>query len=318
MRCSHPSRPTSRMNLCARSSRSSLGTPRSSRPNATFASTVSHGKRAMFWKTIARSGPGPRTGVPSMRTSPASMGTSPAIARSSVVFPHPDGPMIVRNSFSLMARLMSCSASTSSFPFRPGKILRTPISLITASLTPDPGRGDPRSRPALESAGHVDEHERLDHDQYDHRVEPVVFEDPPEPQDEVADPDRHHQELHDHHARDRAAEPDPYAGHDRRERGRQQHATPDLPLGRAEAARHLEERDVDLTYAGAAVDDDHRDGEQRHEDHARCEGESERHEKERNERRHGGDDEDVHVHVGELLRAAETPHGESDRDTQGH
>src|SRR5206468_3317434 len=44
------------------------------------------------WKTIATLRRGTLTRVPSMSTLPSSRGTRPCIARSSVVFPHPDGP----------------------------------------------------------------------------------------------------------------------------------------------------------------------------------------------------------------------------------
>ncbi len=71
---SKPSRPTKAMASRAFLSLSSLGSPRASRPKATFSNTVSHGKRAKLWKTMAIPSTGPSTRFPLKRTSPSSGG----------------------------------------------------------------------------------------------------------------------------------------------------------------------------------------------------------------------------------------------------
>ena len=95
-------------------SRFCLDMPAISRPNATLSRTLIQGSSAKLWKTIARSGPGPRTGWPLTLISPSSQRSRPAISRSRVVLPHPEGPRIVRNSLSWTVRLRSLRARTGS------------------------------------------------------------------------------------------------------------------------------------------------------------------------------------------------------------
>jgi hypothetical protein len=61
-------------------------------PKATLSLTVSHGTSRKDWNTNPISGPG-LGGRPETRMLPWSGSTNPFTIRSSVVFPHPDGPM---------------------------------------------------------------------------------------------------------------------------------------------------------------------------------------------------------------------------------
>jgi len=79
-------------------------------------STFSHGRSAKFWKTIADFWCGPVTRAPSMVMRPSVGLTSPPTARISVVFPQPEGPMTVMNSFFLIVRLTSFRATVSPRP----------------------------------------------------------------------------------------------------------------------------------------------------------------------------------------------------------
>ncbi len=74
--------------------------PRIRSAKATFSATVSQGKSASSWKTIARSRPVRRWPVPSMVTVPSGRldETGPAATERSVVFPHPDRPVSTTNS----------------------------------------------------------------------------------------------------------------------------------------------------------------------------------------------------------------------------
>src|SRR5690606_29058762 len=64
---------------------------------------------------MPRSAPGPSLGRPSMSTVPSVASSSPARMRSNVDFPHPDGPISVRNSWLPISRWMSLSAVNSDF-----------------------------------------------------------------------------------------------------------------------------------------------------------------------------------------------------------
>lgn len=101
---SKPSRPTRAMASRALRSLSALGRPRASRPRATFSRTVSQGKRAKLWKTMAMPSMGPSTRWPLKRTSPSSGGMRPARMRKSVLFPPPERPRRATISPSLTSR----------------------------------------------------------------------------------------------------------------------------------------------------------------------------------------------------------------------
>src|SRR5690242_3621798 len=75
---------------------------------------------------MPRSGPGTATGAPSSRTRPVVGRSSPATMRSSVDFPHPDGPRIVMKSLSLTRSVVGSSARVGAPPRTPGKVRLTP------------------------------------------------------------------------------------------------------------------------------------------------------------------------------------------------
>jgi hypothetical protein len=92
---SNPLRPTLSRAATARASRSLLVMPRSLSGRATLASAVAHGIRVGSWKTKPRSVPA----SPLAHSIEPPVGrVRPAISRSSVDFPHPDGPSTLRNS----------------------------------------------------------------------------------------------------------------------------------------------------------------------------------------------------------------------------
>src|SRR5688572_1932226 len=95
-----------------RSWRSDRLIPAIFRPNSMFCSAVSQGNSPWSWKTIARSGPGLLTGLPSSVTVPPSALIMPAATFSSVLLPHPLGPTTTTNSPGSQVRLTSRSAWT--------------------------------------------------------------------------------------------------------------------------------------------------------------------------------------------------------------
>src|SRR5438552_1810650 len=103
---SYPESPTRPMYLSAFLSRSRSGSPLASSPTATLSMTVSHGKRAKDWNTIAARVLTPFSRRPPTRTVPAEGRSTPATMRRSVLLPHPDGPTRERNSPSRTSRSM--------------------------------------------------------------------------------------------------------------------------------------------------------------------------------------------------------------------
>src|SRR3989442_6423644 len=81
-----------------------------------FCVTVSHGKRAEDWKTIATCGLSARMGDPSNNTWPVVAPSSPTMMRSSVDFPHPEGPTTQTKSRSASSNRTK-SRTLNSFPF---------------------------------------------------------------------------------------------------------------------------------------------------------------------------------------------------------
>src|SRR5215831_13155946 len=97
-----------------------------------FLRTVICGYSAYDWKTMER----PRfaaarleTSLPSMMMRPAVTSSSPAMRRSSVDFPHPDGPTKTTNEPSSMSR------STPWMTTVLANVLRTPSSLMLPITT---------------------------------------------------------------------------------------------------------------------------------------------------------------------------------------
>ena len=82
------------------------GRPRASSPTATFSITVSHGKRAKDWNTIAVRVFTPFSGRPPTRTVPAEGRSTPVTMRRIVLLPQPEGPTRERNSPSRTSRSM--------------------------------------------------------------------------------------------------------------------------------------------------------------------------------------------------------------------
>ena len=92
---------TSSSSSPARRRRSSFGTPRHSRPKATFSQTGISGNSARFWKISAvgrRFGPTPVIGSPPIAIVPVDGSRKPEIIRRIVVLPQPEGPRIEKNS----------------------------------------------------------------------------------------------------------------------------------------------------------------------------------------------------------------------------
>ncbi len=71
---------------------SSSGTPLARGPISTLSRTLSHGKRAKLWKTIATSSAGPSTGLPEIVTLPLVGWVRPEMMRRSVDLPEPERP----------------------------------------------------------------------------------------------------------------------------------------------------------------------------------------------------------------------------------
>ena len=86
------------------------------RPKATFSNTLRWGNRAYRWNTVFTARWWGGTSfilTPSNKTSPAVGDRNPPMIRSVVVLPHPLGPSSVRNSLSLIYRLMWSSTTSS-------------------------------------------------------------------------------------------------------------------------------------------------------------------------------------------------------------
>src|SRR5881409_2996368 len=115
-----------------------------------FWATVYQGKSAYSWKTTARSQPGSVISPPPTRSSPRVGRSKPARRLSSVVLPHPLGPMMEKNSLFSTWKLTSCSARTGS-PLIETCTLLTSLTLTcaishewpgTRSLPEKPGQSD--------------------------------------------------------------------------------------------------------------------------------------------------------------------------------
>ena len=86
------------------------------RPKATFSNTLRCGNRAYRWNTVLTVRLWGGTSLiltPSNNTSPEVGDKNPPMMRSVVVLPHPLGPSSVRNSLSLIYRLMWSSTTSS-------------------------------------------------------------------------------------------------------------------------------------------------------------------------------------------------------------
>src|SRR6516225_4822327 len=118
----------------ARTRRSSGCTPRASSPLSTLARTVSQGRRAKLWKTIATPGLAPVSGLPRYVTIPELGAMSPAMQRSRVDFPDPDLPRRATISPACRVRLMS-SRTGIGLPSGVVKFLWTALtSMITSPV----------------------------------------------------------------------------------------------------------------------------------------------------------------------------------------
>src|SRR6266571_5346512 len=112
---SNPVRPTASMNFRARVCRAGNGTFCASSPSSTFCVTVSQGKSANDWNTIATWGLSARIGWPSKSTSPDVGFSRPTMIRRSVDLPDPDGPTTQTKSCSASSKRMR-SRILNSFP----------------------------------------------------------------------------------------------------------------------------------------------------------------------------------------------------------
>src|SRR6266540_6244627 len=112
---SNPVSPTASMNFRARVCRAGNGTFCASSPSSTFCVTVSQGKRANDWNTIATWGLSARIGWPSKSTSPDVGFSRPTRIRRRVDLPDPDGPTTQTKSDSASSKRMR-SRILNSFP----------------------------------------------------------------------------------------------------------------------------------------------------------------------------------------------------------
>src|SRR6266511_2667423 len=143
--------PTASSDLRARSSCPALVTPWNTMPSLTFSITEHHGNSAFSWNTKAISrGNGARTTLPPTSTTPRIGISSPPIMLSSVLLPHPLGPIRQSNSPRWMSRLVLSSART--WNASPGSPNSCETSLIRTATLPGvmPGRlPQPRCAPLL-------------------------------------------------------------------------------------------------------------------------------------------------------------------------
>lgn len=112
---------------------------------------------------MPRSRPGPLISTPFISALPPEGSSSPAKIRSSVDFPHPEGPTMQTNSFSFTERLTSKRAATS-LPRSDAKCLPKPSILrrLLSFIIPSPVQTLPLKRAALHQ--HED---RVDQDPHD-------------------------------------------------------------------------------------------------------------------------------------------------------
>ena len=125
------------MAASARVRRSGSAMPRASRPISTLARTVSQGRRAKLWKTMATPWLAPLSSSPRYDTVPAVGAMSPAMQRSSVDLPDPDLPSRATISPSCNRRLTS-SRTGSSWPSGVAKCL---VTWATSMMTGVSGSG---------------------------------------------------------------------------------------------------------------------------------------------------------------------------------
>src|SRR6266568_1232757 len=247
------------------SSMSSMGgSMASSRPKATFASTVIQGKSAYSWKTIPRSGPGPATGLPFASSVPAVGGANPAMALRRVDFPQPDGPSKQTSSPGATLRSIPSSASTSRPPVR--KALARPVIWTAGSTWSALHPAVPAQEPAVEAV-----HEDVDAEPAqadgDHPGDDLVG--PHELarlEDAVAKPPVHRRHLG--HDDDDEGDPDPHphAGEDVGHGSRHDDAPEEHALPRAEVLGGPNVDGVDVPHAGDGVDEHREEGAERDEE----------------------------------------------------
>src|SRR6185295_6827932 len=95
-----------RTKRAARSRMSSRVHRCNSKPKQTLPCTERQGSSEASWNTMARSGPGPVTSLPSTRIEPRARGISPARASNSVLLPQPLDPTMVTKELFSIERVM--------------------------------------------------------------------------------------------------------------------------------------------------------------------------------------------------------------------
>ena len=109
---------------------SSSGTPLALGPISTLSSTLSQGKSAKLWNTMATSSAGPVTGSPEIVTFPSVGRVSPAMMRRSVDLPEPERPS--RATISPVFRLID-TLSRTGLRLSPEPVAKTWVTLSTFS-----------------------------------------------------------------------------------------------------------------------------------------------------------------------------------------
>src|SRR5712691_9314340 len=230
---------------CAAAFASPRGIRRNSWPKVTLRSTVRQGNSASFWNTKPRSGPGPASGLPESRMAPELGRSSPCTMRRKVVLPQPLGPTMTKNSPGRTSKLMSSSTLSerprcaNTLPmfctesFAAGSVA-TAISILQRRRLP--AHQPPLERLQRPGQRHARKGETQHPGEQRRHVERL-----PGGEDEIAEAGIGAEHLADHHADDRPADGQAYAGEHERQRGRHHDFGDHLLRGGAERARHVEE-----------------------------------------------------------------------------
>src|SRR6476661_2413198 len=110
-----------------------------SKPKQTLPCTERQGSSEASWNTMARSGPGPVTSLPSTRIEPRARGISPARASNSVLLPQPlDPTMVTKELFSIERVMPWIAAKVSSLFGFLYSIVTSQISIWLIALDSPP------------------------------------------------------------------------------------------------------------------------------------------------------------------------------------
>src|SRR5579864_761857 len=226
-----------------------------------FCITVYQGNSAYSWNTTERSHPGSLISSPPTFNSPRVGASNPASRLSNVVFPHPLGPTMEKNSFFTTWKFTSSSARSGS-PFMEQCTLLTCATSTWITVLLPPSRGGallsdvPGHREARGLAHQIVECETKDSDQHHAEQDVVAAEQRSSVVDHVAEPARCRDQLACDQRHPPDAETDADAGEYLRQCRRQHDREKQRPPACAEAQSRSQQIRIDIARACQRIQHD--------------------------------------------------------------